>query len=67
VKTDFESLHGFPNCCGAIDCTHFEVQLPGNAFASDYYNKDKDYSIVMQAIVDSEARFLDIQVGVPGS
>ncbi|EFJ29414.1 hypothetical protein SELMODRAFT_91574 [Selaginella moellendorffii] len=60
VKTGFKSLCGFPNCCGAIDCTHFEVELPGNAFASDYYNKDKDYSIVMQAIVDSEARFLEI-------
>ncbi|EFJ36810.1 hypothetical protein SELMODRAFT_76044, partial [Selaginella moellendorffii] len=67
VKISFESLHNFPNCYGAIDSMHFEIKLPKNAFVSDYYNKDKAYSIVMQAIVDSEATFLDIQVGNPRS
>ncbi|EFJ35234.1 hypothetical protein SELMODRAFT_79895, partial [Selaginella moellendorffii] len=62
VKTGFENLRGFSNYCGAIDCMHLEVELPRNAFANDYYNKEKDDLIVMQEIMDSEAKFLDIQV-----
>ncbi|EFJ12261.1 hypothetical protein SELMODRAFT_425553 [Selaginella moellendorffii] len=56
IKIGFKSLCGFLNCCGAIDYMHFKVELPGNVFASDYYNKDRDYSIVIQAIVDNEAK-----------
>ncbi|EFJ23483.1 hypothetical protein SELMODRAFT_415441 [Selaginella moellendorffii] len=54
-KNKFQEFFGFLNCYGAIDYTYFKIELPGNTFASDYYNKDKDKSIVMQAIIDSEA------------
>ena len=66
VKRKFENLWDIPQVCGAIDCTHVEVDLPGNARSTDFYDKDHDYSFVVQAIVDSDMRFLDVFAGFPG-
>ena len=66
VKRKFEHVWGIPQACGAIDCTHVEIELPKNAQSTDFYDKDHDYSYVVQAIVDSEMQFLDIFAGFPG-
>ena len=66
-KAGFESKYGFPNCMGAIDCTHVDINLTPHANSSDYYNKKCKYSIVVQAVVDSNLRFLDVNIGSPGS
>jgi hypothetical protein len=66
VKMKFERLRGIPQVCGVIDCTHVEVELPGRSRATDYFDKDKDYSYVVQAIVDTDMRFLDVFAGFPG-
>ena len=66
VKKKFENLWSIPQVCGAIDCTHVEVNLPSNARSTDFYDKDHDYSYVVQAIVDSDMQFLDVFAGFPG-
>ena len=33
----------------------------------DYYNRKGFYSIVLQAVIDSNGKFIDIFVGYPGS
>ncbi|KAK4780200.1 hypothetical protein SAY87_016306 [Trapa incisa] len=67
IKSKFEKLSGLPNCCGAIDVTHILMNLrasdPTNELCCDH---GKNHSIVLQAIVDSDMRFLDIVTGWPG-
>ena len=67
IKADFEAVQGFKNCVGAIDCTHVYLKLPGKKNASDYTDRNNQRSTVMQAIVDSNMRFLNVAVGFPGS
>ena len=57
---------GFPQCFGAIDGTHIPI-LPPADYARDYYNRKEFYSIVVQALVDHQYRFLNLHVGWPGS
>ena len=66
VKAGFESKWRIPQVCGAIDVTHVEVNLPGNERSTDYYDKDKNYSFILQAIVDAKTRFLNIFANYPG-
>ena len=54
VERKFEHLWGIPQVRAAIDCTHIEVDLPNNARSTDFYNKDHNYSYIVQAIVDSD-------------
>lgn len=57
-----------PNCAGAIDGTHFNMHQPlGGPRSADYFDRKSNFSIVMQAVVDSNLRFLDFYVGEPGS
>ncbi|XP_055839179.1 uncharacterized protein LOC129907133 isoform X1 [Episyrphus balteatus] len=60
----FQKL-GFPQCFGAIDGCHIEIQPPSQD-AVDYYNYKGWYSMVLLAIVDYRYRFLYINVGSPG-
>jgi hypothetical protein len=62
----FKRVRGILQVCGAIDCTHVEVELPGHRRSIDYFNKDKDYDYVVEAIVDTNMRFLDVFAGFPG-
>lgn len=66
VVNKFESKCGFPQCAGAIDGSHIPVQAPYMNH-TDYYNRKGWYSILIQAVVDSDYLFRDINVGWPGS
>lgn len=66
VKAGFH-LKGFPNCCGAVDGTHFPVELPRGERSVDYYDYKHNVFVSMQAIVDSNCCFLDVCYGWPGS
>ncbi|XP_017245533.2 protein ALP1-like [Daucus carota subsp. sativus] len=68
VKSKFEKLGGLPNCCGAIDTTHIKMRLPTSKTESNmaWYDKQKNHSMILQAIVDPDMRFLDIFAGCPG-
>ena len=67
VKAGFAQSHSIPQCVGAIDCTHIPLDLPAHASATDWYDRDHNYSMILQAIVDSKMRFIDAFAGFPGS
>ncbi len=67
VIKGFESLRQFPNCFGAIDCTHILISTPCIADYKGYFDRNKQRSVILQAVVDSQGRFLDVYAGQPGS
>ena len=56
----------FPQCAGAIDGSHIPILTP-TLNSKDCVNRKKFHSIVLQAVVDHQCRFLDIYIGWPGS
>lgn len=52
---------------GAIDGMHVSISKPKVGPADYYYFKSGGYTINCQAVVDSEKRFLDLYLGMPGS
>lgn len=67
IKSIFETTFGLPNCCGAIDATHIIMTLPAVESSHDWCDRESNYSMFLQVIVDHEMRFLDIVTGWPGS
>jgi hypothetical protein len=67
VKLGMKLQQGFPNCCGAIDGTHFLVELPPGQHSTAFRDYKGNNSIALQAIVDGNLRFLDLFVGWSGS
>jgi DDE superfamily endonuclease len=64
VTEDFKQL-GWPNAVGIVDGSHIPIRKPrGNS--DPYHCRKGFYSIVLQGIVDAQARFLNIAVGYPG-
>ncbi|XP_074842924.1 frizzled-6 isoform X4 [Carettochelys insculpta] len=61
----FASL-GFPNCFGALDGTHIPIRAPEHS-RGHFLNRKGYHSMVLQALVDSRGRLLNIYVGWPGS
>ena len=61
----FEEQMVFPQAAGAVDCTHLPIIRP-HEYHTDYYNRKGFYSLVMQAVVDSKYRFIDLYLGWPG-
>ncbi|XP_076949497.1 protein ANTAGONIST OF LIKE HETEROCHROMATIN PROTEIN 1-like [Bidens hawaiensis] len=66
VKNEFEKTFNLPNCCGAIDATHIIMTLPAVQTSDDWCDQVKNYSMLVQGIVDDKSRFLDIVTGWPG-
>ncbi|GBG73117.1 hypothetical protein CBR_g12834 [Chara braunii] len=58
---------GFPNCHGAVDCTHIYVDKPANAPSENYFDRKHRFSVIAQVVVDLNLRVLDVFVGYPGS
>lgn len=67
VKVYFYLKQGFPNCCGAIDVTHFKFHLPPNECSSYWYGRDHNYSMSLQEIIYSNMYFMDVFIGWPSS
>ncbi|KAL5554788.1 hypothetical protein UlMin_042189 [Ulmus minor] len=68
IKSKFEKIRGLPNCCGAIDTTHIMMTLPTTDPQSEFWlDSERNCSMLLQAVVDPEMRFLDIITGWPGS
>jgi DDE superfamily endonuclease len=62
----FERKYKFPNCCGAIDCTHILITTPTIDCCKCYYDRNSNMSVILQAVVDSSCRFIDVHAGRPG-
>lgn len=68
IKSKFVKIRGLPNCCGAIDITHIMMTLPTMDSADDVWlDREKNCSMILQAVVDPDMRFRDIITGWPGS
>lgn len=66
VVDSFQSKWGIPQCVGANDAMHIPKMAPKDG-PLDYYNRKDYHSVVMQAIVDHEYKFLDVYIGWAGS
>lgn len=67
VKRRFLLQQGFPNCCGAIDVTHVNMdKLDWFDWLIGLIGKH-NYSMCVQCVVDMDLRFVDVFTGWPGS
>ncbi|GLJ26303.1 hypothetical protein SUGI_0505660 [Cryptomeria japonica] len=67
IIDSFASM-GMPNCCGVIGYTRFLVESPpADHPAEEYRDPEGRYGVIMQGLVDSSGRFLDISVGWKGA
>ena len=55
-----------PQCIGAIDGCHIPIASPAMN-RTDYYNRKGWYSMILQGAVDHSYRFIDVNIGWPGS
>ena len=62
----FNDRWNFPNCCGAIDGKHVQIQSPPNTH-SEFVNYKKTFSIILFALVDGNYCFRYIDVGANGN
>jgi hypothetical protein len=67
TQNAFKEVCGLPDVLGAIDCTHISISKP-KVGSEDYYHfKSGGYTFNCQAVVDSNKKFLDLYLGMPGS
>ncbi|XP_062197668.1 protein ALP1-like [Phragmites australis] len=68
IKSKFEKIHSLPNCCGVVDTTHITMCLSSaEPNCKVWLDHEKNYSMILQAVVDLDMRFTDIVTGWPGS
>ena len=68
VTAAFQAKQWMPNCIGAIDGTHVYIAAPPNSIvAADHRNRNKSFSILLQAVVDAKCYFTSVNTGPPGS
>ena len=66
IINGFLTKWDFPQCVGAIDGSHIPIIAP-KEHPLDYFNRKGYHSVLLQALIDHEYRFLDIYVGWAGS
>jgi hypothetical protein len=66
-KQKFFNIARFPNCIGAIDCSHVKIQSVGRENAEIYRNRKQFFSLNVQTVSDAELKIQDIVTRWPGS
>lgn len=65
IEAMYNDLKGFPGVVGMIDATHIKIHRPA-VRGIDYYNRKNFYSVVLQAVVREDMRFVHVFAGFPG-
>uniref|UniRef100_A0A1B0DHP6 Uncharacterized protein n=1 Tax=Phlebotomus papatasi TaxID=29031 RepID=A0A1B0DHP6_PHLPP len=63
---EFESICSLPQIIGAVDGSHIPISSPEDG-RKDFLNRKGFASIILQATVDHNKKFIDISVKYPGS
>ncbi|GFY67024.1 protein ALP1-like [Trichonephila inaurata madagascariensis] len=66
IATEFFDRSALPGCCGALDGCHIPIKAP-SLNAKDYFCRKQFHSLILQAVVDGNSHFMNINVGWPGS
>ncbi|CAH1395670.1 unnamed protein product [Nezara viridula] len=67
VKRRMFGISGFPNCIGAINCTHIRLQSSGGDQSQIFRNRRGFFSLNVQTISDADLKIRNIVVRWPGS
>lgn len=67
VMDRFRELYDWEGVAGAIDCSHIVIKAPFGKQKVDYRDRDGQWTVILQAVVDFDRRCLDVKVGWPGS
>ncbi|KAL4132454.1 hypothetical protein QTP88_009598 [Uroleucon formosanum] len=65
VKENFWRIWNYPNCIGALDGKHCVIEKPKNT-GSVYFNYKKEISIVLLELVDTDYKFITVDIGAYG-
>jgi hypothetical protein len=65
VVEGFHTRWNFSQCCQAIDGTHIPI-IATKSHHTDYYDRKGFHSVIMQAVVDFNYKFTNINVGHAG-
>ena len=67
IADDFYRKCNIPNCLGAIDGKHVNIQAPANSGSLFYNYKSFFFSILLLAIASGDYRFVIVDIGGYGS